>query len=64
MLLGLLYCPSNKEQRANKLYELVEIELTQILTVTDPELVQFVPILYEISLNLMFKVYEKHVNDG
>ena len=31
MLLGLLYCRSNRKQRAEKFYELVEIQLTDSL---------------------------------
>ena len=31
MLLGLLYCRSNRAQRAQKFYELVEIQLTDVL---------------------------------
>ena len=33
MLLGLLYCRSNRKERAQKFYELVEIELTETLQV-------------------------------
>ena len=35
MLLGLLYCRSNRRQRAEKFYELVEIELTENLQSND-----------------------------
>ena len=31
MLLGLLYCRSNRRQRAEKYYELIEIQLTETL---------------------------------
>lgn len=37
MLLGNLYCCSNKTQKADKYYELVEIELTDQLLVSDKE---------------------------
>jgi hypothetical protein len=64
MMLGLLYCPSNNLQRAEKFYELVEIELTSVLTIDDPEFVKYVPIMYEISYILMFRLYEKHREPG
>ena len=35
MLLGLLFCRSNRRQRAEKFYELVEIELTENLQSND-----------------------------
>ena len=35
MLLGLIYCRSNRRQRAEKFYELVEIQLTESLARDD-----------------------------
>ena len=35
MLMGILYCRSNRAQRAEKFYELVEIQLTDQLEVND-----------------------------
>lgn len=58
MLLGLLYCPSNRKQRAEKFYELVEIELTDMLGSNDPEFKEYVPVLYEIAYMQMFKLYD------
>jgi len=60
MLLGLLYCSSNKVQRAEKFYELVEIELSDILHISDPEFRDFIPVMFEIAYILMFKLYSKH----
>ena len=37
MLLGILYCRSNRRQRAEKFYELVEIELTDVIKDSDKE---------------------------
>lgn len=60
MLLGILYCRSNRKQRAEKFYELVEIELTDILKDTDEEFRQYVPMIYEITYKFMFRLYERH----
>ena len=60
MLLGLLYCRSNRRQRAEKFYELVEINLTEHLLDSDPEFRQYIPFLYEISYKLMFRLYVRH----
>ena len=62
MLLGLLYCRSNRKQRAEKFYELVEIQLTDSLENSDPEFRAYVPFLYEISYKLMFRLYCRHRN--
>ena len=60
MLLGVMYCRSNRKQRAEKFYELVEIELTDNLSVNDPELKDYVPFLYEIVYKFMFRLYDQH----
>ena len=60
MLLGLLYCPSTRKQRAEKFYELVEIELTEMLSADDEEFREYVPKIYEIVNNLMFELYEEY----
>lgn len=60
MLLGTLYCCSNKVQKADKFYELVEIELTDIIQSSDKEFRDYMPVLYEISYKLMFRLYERH----
>lgn len=62
MLLGLLYCRSNRRQRAEKFYELVEIQLTETLAVDDKEFVGYIPILHEICYTLMFRLYGRHRN--
>ena len=64
MLLGLMYCKSNKLQRAEKFYELVEIELTNVLHNNDEEFIKYVPVMYEISYLLMFRLYSKHREPG
>ena len=60
MLLGLLYCPSNRLMRAQRFYEIVEIELSELVARNDHELQHSVPILYEIVYVFMLKLYEKH----
>ena len=60
MLLGILYCRSNRKQRAEKFYELVEIELTDTLPASDPEFRSYAPYLYEIPYKLMFRLYDRH----
>jgi len=60
MLLGLLYCPSTRKQRAEKFYELVEIELTEMLDANDVEFREYVPKIYEIVNKLMFELYEEY----
>ena len=60
MLLGILYCRSNRKERAKKFYELVEIELTETIQANDPELKEYVPYLFEIPYLLMFRLYHIH----
>ena len=60
MLLGLLYCRSNRKQRAEKFYELIEIQLTESLSKDDEEFREYIPYLYEISYKLMFRLYCRH----
>lgn len=60
MLMGLLYCRSNRRQRAEKFYELVEIQLTDQLQSSDTEFRAYIPFLYEISYKLMFRLYVRH----
>jgi len=60
MLLGTLYCCSNKVQKADKFYELVEIELTDIIQSSDKEFRDYMPVLYDISYKLMVRLYERH----
>ena len=60
MLMGLLYCRSNRAQRAQKFYELVEIQLTDVLQASDPEFREYIPYLYEISYKLMFRMYMRN----
>lgn len=60
MLLGILYCRSNRRQRAEKFYELVEIELTDNIKDMDEEFRTIVPYIYEIVYKLMFRLYERH----
>ena len=60
MLLGVLYCRSNRLERAEKFYELVEIELTDSLPASDPEFRDYIPYLYEIPYKLMFRLYDRH----
>ena len=60
MLMGLLYCRSNRRQRAEKFYELVEIQLTDQLQSSDSEFRAYIPFLYEISYKLMFRLYVRH----
>lgn len=60
MLLGIMYCRSNRKQRAEMFYELVEIELTDVIKDSDPEFQEYVPYVYEIAFKLMFRLYERH----
>ena len=60
MLLGILYCRSNRAERAQKFYELVEIQLTDQLEVSDQEFRAYIPYLYEIAYKLMFRMYHRH----
>jgi len=57
-----MYCRSNRRQRAEKFYELVEIQLTENLSSSDPEFVAYLPIMVEIVYGLMFRMYERHRN--
>ena len=62
MLMGLLYCRSNRAERAQKFYELVEIQLTESLARDDVELVAYIPIMFDICYNLMMRIYARHRN--
>ena len=43
---------------------MVEIELSNILSVGDEEFRKYVPIMYEICYIFMFRLYEKHREPG
>ena len=60
MLMGLLYCRSNRQERAEKFYELIEIQLTDTLSKNDPEFLAYVPIMFNIVYTLMLNLYERH----
>ena len=60
MILGLLYCRSNRRERAEKYYEIIEIELTESLTFNDKEFVAYMPIMCGIVHDLMFRLYRSH----
>ena len=62
MLMGLIYCRSNRAERAEKFYELVEIQLTESLARDDPELVAYIPIMFDICYDLMLRLYIRHRN--
>ena len=56
MLMGILYCSSNKEIRAKKFYELCQMELDPIISAADKEmheaLIKLVQIAYEMIINV------------
>ena len=60
MLLGILYCRSNRRQRAEKLYELVDSEKSNKIEGKSKFLRAYLPKMADISHNLMFKLYERH----
>ena len=62
MLMGLIYCRSNRRQRSQKFYELVEIQLTEQLARDDKEFVDYNPVMIDICYDLMLKLYPRHRN--
>jgi hypothetical protein len=60
ILLGLLYCQSNRQQRASKFYELVEIDLSYMMEKDDPEFLSYIPVMHSICYDLMTDLYNKH----
>ena len=60
MLLGILYCRSNRRQRAEKLYALFQHDLNNLMQDDDPDYRLYVPLIYEIAYKLMFRLYNRH----
>jgi hypothetical protein len=60
MLLGIMYCPSTREQRAKRFYEIADVDLSRLVRMDDEELAEYVPLLYEIAYVNMVKLYEQH----
>ena len=60
--MGLLFCRSNRRERAEKFYELIEIQLTESLARDDTELVAYIPFMYDICYDFMLRLYVRHRN--
>jgi hypothetical protein len=57
MLLGILYCASNPKNKAQKFFELCQMDLLPTLSATDKELKEYFPKLCEISYETIIQVY-------
>jgi hypothetical protein len=62
MILGILYCRSNRKQRAEMFYEIIDTEENGFIKDSDKSFRAYAPYLYEISYKLMFRLYERHRN--
>lgn len=60
MLLGILYCRSNRLQRAEKFFELLDSDNIRLVQTTDDTARTFVPFLFNIAFELMFRLYVRH----
>ena len=59
VLMGQLYCAGNASIRAQKFFELCQIDLHPHLTHDDKEFVEYFPKMQEICYELMLKMYKK-----
>lgn len=57
MLVGILYCASNPKVKAQKFFELCQMDLLPTLSAGDKELKEYFPKLCEISYEMMIAVY-------
>jgi len=55
MLLGVLICATNNKNKADKFFELCQIELNPTISHTDGEFVDYFPKLLEIAYDLMVR---------
>jgi len=57
MLLGLLVCATNEHNKADKFFELCQIELNEKISHSDGEYVDYMPKILEIAYEVMIKHY-------
>jgi len=63
MLLGILYCASSPKLRAQKFFELCQMDLNPSFYQHDKELEECVPKLFQITYDLMLRLYQQHRRD-
>ncbi len=59
VLLGQLYCAGNPKLRADKFFELCQIDLDPGMSHNDKEFIDYFPKLLEISYDLMLRLYSR-----
>jgi hypothetical protein len=59
-LLGILYCRSNRRQRADRFFDIIDMDDAKSIKASDKAFRAYVPYIYEISYKLMFRLYERH----
>ena len=59
-ILGILYCRSNRKQRAARFFDILDMNDAKSIKASDKAFRDYVPYIYEISYKLMFRLYERH----
>lgn len=59
LLLGILYCAANPTRKAQKFFELCQIDLDPDIKKNDPEFLDLFPKMLEISYDLMLRIYKE-----
>ena len=61
MVLGILYCGSSAKERAEKLYDLVQLDLEPLIDTTDIEFKDFFALIGQFCYIIITKHYNKFV---
>lgn len=61
MILGILFCASNSRQRAERFYELIQLDLEPSISKRDEEFKDLFPLMGEISYNFIIKHYNQNI---
>ena len=61
MILGILFSASNARARAERFYELIQLDLEPSISIKDEEFKDLFPLIGEISYNFIIKHYNDNV---
>lgn len=56
-ILGILYCRSNRRQRAERFFDILDIDDAKSIKASDKAFRAYIPYVYEISYKLMLRLY-------
>ena len=61
MILGILFCASNSRSRAERFYELIQLDLEPSISIKDEEFKDLFPLIGEISYNFTIKHFNESI---